>query len=75
MLLAGYETSGHTLAFCLWHLALNPDIQTRLREEILDAYQGLLSNTFCKVDKQTCFYMDNYTYFVKLCCTGTILYH
>ena len=40
MLLAGYETSGHTLAFCLWHLALNPDIQTRLREEILDAYQG-----------------------------------
>ena len=40
MLLAGYETSGHTLAFCLWHLALNPDVQTRLREEILDAYQG-----------------------------------
>ena len=40
MLLAGYETSGFALAFCLWHLALNPDIQARLREEILDAYQG-----------------------------------
>lgn len=39
---AGYETSGHTLAFCLWHLALNPDIQSRLREEILEAYQGWL---------------------------------
>ena len=40
MLLAGYETSGHTLAFCLWHLALNPDVQTKLREEILEEYQG-----------------------------------
>ena len=43
MLLAGYETSGHTLAFCLWHLALNPDVQTKLREEILEAYQGSAS--------------------------------
>ena len=42
--LAGYETSGHTLAFCLWHLALNPDIQSRLREEILEAYQGWLNH-------------------------------
>ena len=43
MLLAGYETSGHTLAFCLWHLALNPDVQIKLREEILEAYQGFAS--------------------------------
>ena len=43
MLNAGYETSGHTLAFCLWHLALNPDVQTKLREEILEAYQGSAS--------------------------------
>ena len=31
---AGYETSSSTMAFCLYELAKNPDIQNKLRNEI-----------------------------------------
>ena len=31
---AGFETSATTMSFCLYELALNPDIQDRLRNEI-----------------------------------------
>jgi hypothetical protein len=34
-LFAGYETSATTLSFTLYELALHPEIQHRLREEIL----------------------------------------
>jgi len=30
----GFETSARTMSFCLYELALNPDIQDRLRNEI-----------------------------------------
>ncbi|EDW60860.1 probable cytochrome P450 6a14 [Drosophila virilis] len=32
--IAGFETSSSTMAFCLYELALQPDVQHRLREEI-----------------------------------------
>ncbi|KAI8091152.1 cytochrome P450 [Gilbertella persicaria] len=34
--LAGHDTTAHTLTFCLYNLAKNKDIQTKLRQEILD---------------------------------------
>ncbi|XP_078377061.1 cytochrome P450 3A24-like [Oculina patagonica] len=38
-LLAGYETSSNTLAFTLYHLAVNPDVQDKLRTEIKEAME------------------------------------
>jgi cytochrome P450 family 6 len=41
--LAGFETSTTTMTFCLYELALNPDIQGRVRNEIdtvLERYGG-----------------------------------
>ena len=47
-LLAGYETSSNTLSFTLYCLALNPDVQDKLRKEIKEAIE---SNT----EKKTIF--------------------
>lgn len=37
--LAGFETTATTLAFCFYELSLNPEIQTKARNIIQDAYK------------------------------------
>ncbi|KAH0946705.1 hypothetical protein HN011_009586 [Eciton burchellii] len=37
---AGYETSSNTIAFCLYELALNQDIQEKTRQEIYNAIEA-----------------------------------
>ncbi|KAH8348599.1 hypothetical protein KR084_009055, partial [Drosophila pseudotakahashii] len=37
---AGFETSSSTMAFCLYELALNKDIQDRVRDEIESVLEG-----------------------------------
>ena len=38
-LMAGYETSSNTLSFTLYHLAVNPGVQDKLRSEINEAIE------------------------------------
>ena len=39
-ILAGYETTGNTLAFISYLLALNPKVQVELQREIQDYYRN-----------------------------------
>ncbi len=39
LLVAGYDTTGQTLAYAAFELAKNPDIQKRLQDEVDDAFQ------------------------------------
>ena len=44
--LAGFETSSTTAMFCVYELALNPDIQDKVRDEIksvLKSHRGSLT--------------------------------
>jgi cytochrome P450 family 6 len=55
--IAGFETTASTISYCLYELALNPEIQTKCREKIkqtLDANDGKLSYDTLKDMK----YMD-----------------
>ncbi|CAG4989294.1 unnamed protein product [Parnassius apollo] len=49
-MLAGLETSATTLSFCLYELAKDPDLQTKVRQEVLDCMErhgGLNYDAVC----------------------------
>lgn len=65
--LAGYETSSTTISFCLFELAMNQDVQEKLREEVnkvLEEYNG--ETSYEAISKMT--YMDK-------CVSGLYLFH
>ena len=44
-LAAGYETTATTLAYLSYYLALNPDIQSKLQDEIDEYFPNLVSTS------------------------------
>lgn len=40
--LAGFETTSNTMSFCIYELALNPDVQRKLHKEV-DLLEGELT--------------------------------
>ena len=43
--LAGYETTAASIAFLLYNLTLNPEMQEKLHEEIMDVAGDQVNNT------------------------------
>ena len=58
LLVAGYDTTGNTLAFALYELAKNPDIQEKLRSEVEDITDGDLEKELTYDDLQKMTYLD-----------------
>ena len=46
-LVAGYDTTAATLAFALYQLAKNPEVQEKLRTEIQEVTNGDLEKNLC----------------------------
>ena len=57
-LVAGYDTTAATLAFALYQLAKNPEVQERLRDEIQEVTNGDLEKNLSYDDLQTMTYLD-----------------
>ena len=58
LLVAGYDTTGNTLAFALYELAKNPDVQEKLRTEVEDIIDGDLEKELTYDDLQKMTYLD-----------------
>ncbi len=56
LFLAGYETTSTIMAVALFHLAKNPDVQERLKEEISEAFES--SKDFDYYEVQRLPYLD-----------------
>ena len=60
ILIAGYDTTGSTLAFVCYQLSKNPDVQSKLREEVQEVMQDRENITYDDLAKMT--YMDQVSY-------------
>ena len=58
--LAGYDTSSTTLAFAAYELAINPEIQEKLRSEILDVEDSLNGKEICYETLLKMKYLDQF---------------
>ena len=58
LLVAGYDTTGTTLAYALYELAKNPEIQDRLQSEIDEVTNGDAEKTITYEDLQNMTYLD-----------------
>ena len=56
--MAGYDTTGTTLAFACYELAKNSEIQDKLRQEIEDVLDGDSDKNLSYDDLQTMTYLD-----------------
>lgn len=55
--IAGYETSANTIAFCMHELAMNPQIQETVREDINRELLGDDELTYEAVDRMKYLHM------------------
>ena len=51
--LAGYETTASTISFLVYNLTINPDIQEKVYEEIMDVVGNQVQN-FALVEGEIC---------------------
>ena len=65
LLVAGYDTTGTTLAFACYYLAKNPEVQEKLREEV-DDIVGDSDKELTYDDLQSMTYVDQIIRLLKL---------
>ena len=58
LLVAGYDTTGTTLAWACYELAKNPEIQEKLRQEVEDILDGDSEKKLSYDDIQSMTYLD-----------------
>ena len=58
ILVAGYDTTGSTLAFALYELSKNPDVQEKIREELNEITNGDNEKEFTYEDLKNLNYLD-----------------
>ena len=63
LLIAGYETTGATLAFAGYQLAQNPEIQERLRKEVEEVCGG---NNVCFIKNHTKHSYNSLLYLLRI---------